>query len=106
MCNMKKPPTPFPTSGYFGAEYFCDRVEEHESLKRNARGGSSTTLVALRRMGKTALIRHLQNELRKEYLGVYVDILPTESMLDLLNSLATGIARMESEHTRLGSQVW
>jgi len=103
---MKAPPTPFPTSGYFGAEYFCDRVEELDSLTRNAMGGSSTTLVALRRMGKTALIRHLQNELKKEYLGVYVDILPTESMLDLLNSLATGIARMESEHTRLGTQVW
>ena len=103
---MKKPSTPFPTTGYFGGEYFCDRVEELESLSRNVRGGSSTTLVALRRMGKTALIRHLQNELGKEYLSVYVDILPTESMLDLLNSLATGIARMESEHSRLGTQIW
>jgi AAA+ ATPase superfamily predicted ATPase len=103
---MKKPSTPFPTTGYFGGEYFCDRVEEFESLARNVRGGSSTTLVALRRMGKTALIRHLQNELDKNYLGVYVDILPTESMLDLLNSLATGIARMVSEQTRLGAQVW
>ena len=103
---MRKPPTPFPTSGYFGEEYFCDRVEELESLTRNIRGGSSTTLVALRRMGKTALIRHLQNECKKEYLGVYVDILSTESMLDLLNNLATGIARMESEHSRLGTQIW
>ena len=78
---MKKPSTPFPTSGYFGKEYFCDRIEEAGSLKRNISGGSSTTLVALRRMGKTALIRHLQTELAKEYQGLYVDILPTESML-------------------------
>jgi AAA+ ATPase superfamily predicted ATPase len=103
---MKKPSTPFPTSGYFGKEYFCDRIEEAGSLKRNISGGSSTTLVALRRMGKTALIRHLQTELAKEYQGLYVDILPTESMLDMLNSLATGVARMESEHTRWGTQVW
>jgi hypothetical protein len=103
---MKKPSTPFPTSGYFGREYFCDRTEEVESLKRNVSGGSSTTLVALRRMGKTALIRHLQTELSREYLGLYVDILPTESMLDMLNSLATGIARMESEHSRWGTQAW
>ena len=103
---MKKPSTPFPTTGYFGGDYFCDRVEELESLVRNVRGGTSTTLVALRRMGKTALIRHLQNELDNDYLGVYVDILPTESMLDLLDSLATGIARMVSEQTRLGAQVW
>jgi len=103
---MKKPSTPFPTTGYFGGEYFCDRVEELESLERNVLGGSSTTLVALRRMGKTALIKHLQNELRKDYLGLYVDILPTESMPDLLNSLATGVARMESENSRLGAQIW
>jgi hypothetical protein len=103
---MKKPSTPFPTTGYFGAEYFCDRVGELEILARNAREGSSSTLVALRRMGKTALIRHLQNELEEEYTGVYVDILPTESMSDLLNSLATGMARMVSERTGFGKQVW
>ncbi|MEN8200964.1 MAG: ATP-binding protein [Bacteroidota bacterium] len=101
-----KPNTPFPTSGYYGPAYFCDREVEVEQLKRNARGGESTTLVALRRMGKTALIRHLQNELKKEYLGVYVDILPTESMNDLLNSLATGIAAMKPEQSSLGSKVW
>lgn len=103
---MKKPSTPFPTTGYFGGEYFCDRVEELKSLERNVRGGSSTTLVALRRMGKTALVRHLQNELRKDYLDLYVDILPTESMLDFLNSLATGVARMEAEHSSIGKQIW
>ncbi len=103
---MKKPSTPFPTTGYYGGEYFCDREEELENLVRNVRGGSSTTLVALRRMGKTTLIRHLQNELEKEFLGVYVDILPTESMLELLNALATGIVVMESEQSRLGKQIW
>jgi hypothetical protein len=57
-------------------------------------------------MGKTALIRHLQSELKKEYLGVYVDILPTESMNDLLDSLATGIAAMKPEHSTMGAKVW
>ena len=57
-------------------------------------------------MGKTALIKHLHNELDREYIGVYVDILPTESMADMLNSLATGMARIVSESTRLGTQVW
>lgn len=103
---MKKPSTPFPTTGYYGGAYFCDREKELQSLTRNVRGGSSTTLVALRRMGKTALIRHLQNELKEEFLGVYVDILPTESILELLNALATGIALMESEQSRLGKQLW
>lgn len=103
---MKKPSTPFPTTGYFGPDYFCDRTAELESLKRNVMGGTSTTLVALRRMGKTALIRHLQYELKNKHLGVYVDILPTESMVDLLNSLATGIAAMLPEQSPPGAKVW
>jgi len=56
--------TPFPTTGYFGPEYFCDREEETAALIMNIRGGNSTTLVALRRLGKTALVKHLQYELR------------------------------------------
>ena len=103
---MKKPSTPFPTTGYFGANYFCDRERELEILARNVKGGASTTLVALRRMGKTALIKHLQHELDREYLSVYVDILPTESIEDLLNCLATGMARMVSEKSSYGKKVW
>lgn len=103
---MKKPPTPFPTTGYYGGAYFCDRQQELADLSSHLRGGSSTTLVSLRRMGKTALIRHLQHEVKDDYLGAYVDILPTESMSDLLNSLASGIAVMESEQSGLGKQLW
>lgn len=103
---MKKPTTPFPTTGYFGAEYFCDREGELEILIRNIKGGASTTLVALRRMGKTALIKHLQHELEQDYTGVYMDILPTESIQDLLNSLATAMARMVSERSGFGKKVW
>ncbi len=103
---MKKPPTPFPTTGYYGSAYFCDRQNEIVELTDHLRGGSSTTLVSLRRMGKTSLIRHLQHEVSDDYLGVYVDILPTESMSDMLNSLASGIAAMESEQSGFGKQLW
>lgn len=103
---MKTPFTPFPTSGYFGSEYFCDRQQELAQLKQHVHGGSSINLIALRRMGKTALIRHLQKELEHDFLGVYVDILPTESMLDMLNSLASAIARMVPERSRPGAKVW
>ncbi|MCD4709859.1 MAG: ATP-binding protein [Bacteroidales bacterium] len=103
---MKKPHTPFPTTGYFGAAYFCDRQEELDVLVRNIKGGHSTTLVALRRMGKTALIHHLFDHLKDDYQGIYVDILPTESMLDLLNSLATSVANLHSEQSKTGAKIW
>jgi len=103
---MNKPSTPFPTTGYFGPEYFCDRLQEVAALTDHLRGGSSTSLVALRRMGKTALIRHLQEQLKSDFFGVYVDILPTESMQDLLDNLATGIAAMETDKTGFGKNLW
>ncbi len=103
---MKPPATPFPATGYFGPEYFCDRKEELEQLIRNIRGGNSTTLIALRRLGKTALIRHLFYHLRSKYITIYLDILPTESISDMLNHLSTAIATRYSENSTVGKKVW
>ncbi len=102
----KKPSTPFPTTGYYGEAYFCDREHELEQLVNNVEGDASTTLVALRRMGKTALIKHLQHVLADRYMSLYVDILPTESLADFLNQLATAVAAMSSEKTTLGTRIW
>jgi hypothetical protein len=103
---MKKPGTPFPTTGYFGPAYFCDREEELDQLTRNIQGGNSTTLIALRRLGKTALIRHLFYHLRSKYIPIYLDILPTESLNDLLNHLSMAIVSNFSEKSSLGKKVW
>ena len=75
---MKTPGTPFPTTGYYGPDYFCDREHEASQLQMNVEGGNSTTLVALRRLGKTALIRHLFHQMGKDFETIYLDILPTE----------------------------
>ncbi len=103
---MITPRTPFPTSGYFGPAYFCDREDELIQLKRNVRGGNSTTLVALRRIGKTALIRHLYHNMGKSYLMIYVDILPTESMSELLNHFAAAVSSALPESSHLGKKIW
>ncbi|MDO8952609.1 MAG: hypothetical protein Q7U86_08290, partial [Draconibacterium sp.] len=58
--KLEIPSTPFPSVGYYGPAYFCDRVIETETLISNIKGGQSTTLVAIRRIGKTGLIKHLQ----------------------------------------------
>ena len=102
----RKPSTPFPTTGYYGEAYFCDREKELKQLMDNVQGDSSTTLVALRRMGKTALIKHLQHVLSNRYSPVYVDILPTESLGEFLNHLATAVAAISSGKTKLGSRIW
>ncbi len=104
--ELLKPSTPFPSVGYFGPEYFCDREVETKTLKNNIEGGLSTTLVAIRRIGKTGLIRHLQHQLKQEYICIYCDILPTENSNELLNALATSILKSIPEKTGIGAKIW
>jgi len=104
--KLKKPSTPFPSVGYYGPDYFCDRKTETETLIRNIEGGLSTTLVAIRRIGKTGLIKHLQYHLHVKYICIYADILPTETSIDFLNTLASAILNSVPEKTGLGQKIW
>lgn len=98
--------TPFPATGYFGPEYFCDRKEELKQLSGNIKGSNSTTLVSLRRLGKTALIRHLFHHLGTKYITIYLDILPAESINDMLNRLSAAIISEYSERSKPGKKLW
>lgn len=100
------PTTPFPTTGYFGPDYFCDREKETQTLINNIKGGQSTTMVAIRRIGKTGLIKHLQYKLSEDMICIYTDILPTENSVDFLNTLATAILNAVPEKTSFGTKIW
>ncbi len=102
----KKPPTPFPTTTYYGPEYFCDRKEEIKTLINNINSHQSTTLIAIIRMGKTGLINHLQYHISKDWESIYIDILSTENLNDLLNSLSTAILKTIPEKTKIGQKIW
>jgi hypothetical protein len=104
--KLEIPSTPFPSVGYYGPAYFCDRVTEIETLISNIKGGQSITLVAIRRIGKTGLIKHLQYLLNEEYMCIYADILPTENSVDFLNTLATAILNAVPEKTGFGVKIW
>lgn len=101
--NLKNP---FPFVGYFGPEYFCDREKEAAQILRNLENGGSTTLISIRRMGKTGLIQHVFGKLPHEYKGIYVDILSTEDLNQLLNLLATSIIRSISDKSSFGKKIW
>jgi hypothetical protein len=45
-------------------------------------------------------------QLNNDYKGIYLDILPTESLSDFLNSLATSIIHSLPEKTSVGKKVW
>ncbi len=84
---------PFPLTAYHGPEFFCDREAETQKLISNAQNGVNSTLISIRRMGKTILVRHVFDQLsrKKKMLCLYVDIHATLSQKDLLNQLSTAI---------------
>jgi hypothetical protein len=104
--HKKNPFTPFPTTGYYGPEFFCDREQETRALINHIMSGQSTTLAAIRRLGKTALIHHVQQKLKPAWIPIYTDILPTENTDDLLKYLATSIIQAVPEKSRQGKKIW
>ena len=104
--KIKEPLTPFPSVGYYGPAYFCDRIKETKTLIGNINGGQSTTLVSIRRIGKTGLIEHVNHKLSKKMICIYADILPTENSVDFLNALATAIVNSVPEKTGIGTKIW
>ena len=97
---------PFPFAGYYGQDYFCDREKETVQIIRNIVNGGSTTLTAIRRMGKTGLIHHCFGSLPKGFTGIYVDILSTENLTEFLNLLTTSILRDVPEKSSPGKKLW
>lgn len=84
---------PFVTSGYAGPEYFCDRVEETQTLVDLLTNGNNVALISPRRLGKTDLIHHCFNQLEKhyDYYSFIIDIYATDSVSDFVNVLGKSI---------------
>jgi AAA+ ATPase superfamily predicted ATPase len=104
MPNTKES-NPFPVNKYMGKDYFCDRQKETKTLLNNIVNGNSSTIIALRRIGKTGLIHHVLHHLPKGFQGVYVDLLETENMQQFLNMLASAILTQIPEKTRFGKAI-
>jgi len=93
---------PFVTGGYIEPDYFCDRQDETARLLGAIRSKRNTTLISLRRMGKTGLLKHIKYLIEKEKkspLVVYTDLLPTMSGNDMLNVLTSSLLR-EKQHDK------
>ena len=84
---------PFVIHGYEGPEFFCDRAEETRKLRSAAENGRNVTLLAERRIGKTGLVRHFFESLRKEreWRTVYLDIFATSSLAEFTKQFASAV---------------
>lgn len=91
---------PFTTSGYVAPEYFCDREAETARIIEAIRSGRNLTLTSLRRMGKTALLMHVEHIMpKKEFEFLYLDLLPTQKSEELLNILGAALANFSRKQS-------
>ncbi|MBX3163426.1 MAG: ATP-binding protein [Bacteroidetes bacterium] len=104
---MEKDFNPFLVSGYKDASHFCDREKETALIKKNLQNNINTTLFAIRRIGKTGLIRHVFNSYgnNKKIVCIYVDILSTQNLQEFTNLLATAIYNRFPENKSLGKKI-
>ena len=75
--KSKEPENPFVYKGYEGEKYFCDRTEESERIISALENGSNITLISPRRIGKTGLIKHVFQQIKKVHkdaICIYIDL--------------------------------
>lgn len=96
---------PFVTSGYAGAEYFCDRVQETADLKGLLLNENNVALVSPRRLGKTELIWHIfkNKDICQSHYCFVVDIYATKNLGDFVNMLGKAVI---DELRPKGKKVW
>lgn len=103
-CTMKNP---FLISGYQGPSYFCDRENETEHIINNIQNGVNTTLLSIRRIGKTGLIHHVFNKIQsnKASVCIYIDLYATQNLNDLIEKIATSFVKKFPEKQSAGKKL-
>ena len=96
---------PFITSGYAGAQYFCDRVVETDVMRTLLQNENNVALISPRRLGKTELIWHIFDEkhFQNDCYCFLLDIYATKSLSDFVNVF--GKAVIDTLRPK-GRKVW
>lgn len=86
---------PFVIGRYAGVEYFCDREEQLQFLDKSIKNGRDVAVISPRRMGKSGLVERFfdQDEIKKEYVTIFVDIYATSSVAELVSVLGQAVFR-------------
>ncbi len=82
---------PFILKGYISPGYFCDREDETRKIIDSLGNQQDITLFAIRRIGKSALIHHVFNQLKPSYDCLYVDLWGTTSLSGFIRETANAV---------------
>lgn len=91
---------PFPVLDYIAPAYFCDRQEESQKIISAFENGRNVTLISIRRMGKTVLLKHVLHQLkqRKNTRLLYIDILATNNLSGFIKEFGNAIIKDEKQN--------
>jgi uncharacterized protein len=98
----------FITGGYVSPEYFCNRNDESTRILKAISSGRNLTLISLRRIGKTGLLKHVKFQLEtsvNRYAVIYVDLLPTMNANEMLNSISSSLIRLKREEKNFFEKI-
>lgn len=85
-----------------GGNNFTDRVKEARRLKMNFENGLNVVLISPRRMGKTSLVKRVQEMVDPSMIRtVYVDIYDCRSEYDFYNKFAEALLKQTSNKMEL-----
>lgn len=85
-----------------GGNNFTDRVKEARRLKMNFENGLNVVLISPRRMGKTSLVKRVQEMVDQSMIRtVYVDIYDCRSEYDFYNKFAEALLKQTSNKMEL-----
>ena len=95
---------PFVVGKYLSDDYFCDRSNETDFLRKQILNGRDVALISPRRLGKSGLIQHFFNQpdIKEHYYVFFVDIYATTSLSELVYTLGKEIYEQLKPH----STVW
>ena len=93
---------PFILQGYTDPERFCDRERERAALRSHFANGRNVVVLGERRMGKTALIRHvLEGE-----NGMVVDLLSCRDLHDAVAKIGRALLDREGTASHAHETLW
>lgn len=95
---------PFVLGRYESSEYFCDRKKELKRVGNCVINQRNLTIISHRRLGKTGLILHYFDQIKKkkEQQCIYIDLMHTRSTEDFIKAFAKSvIGKFDSKTSRI-----
>jgi hypothetical protein len=99
---------PFIISGYIDPVYFCDRQTATDLLLKAISSKRNVTLISLRRMGKTGLLKHVKyrvEQIKQPPAVVYVDLMPTMNGNEMLNVFSSALINLKKKEKNFFEKI-